>query len=68
MFLTHFPDRYQPGQALRATIYLAGTKEVQASIHAEASVVRIHALEAGSTGIAVQFSRPLAFQRLKPSI
>jgi hypothetical protein len=74
MFISHFPERYHPGQLLKLDIFLAGTEDVRACIRTEASVVRVHPLESvdqeetgAKTGIAVKFHKPFEFERMDGS-
>ncbi len=71
MFISHLPEKYYPGQLLKLDIFLAGTEDVRACIKTEASVVRVHQLEADDqeepgvkTGIAVKFHKPFEFERI----
>lgn len=74
MFISRFPERYYPGQLLKLDIFLAGTEDVRACIKTEASVVRVHQLEADDqeesgvkTGVAVKFHKPFEFERIDGS-
>lgn len=70
MFISCLPERYYPGQLLKLDIFLAGTEDVRACIKTEASVVRIHQLEAdgqGKSGVAVKFHKPFEFERMDSS-
>ncbi len=71
MFITLIPEQYYPGQGLELTIFLAGPKDVRASIRTEGSVVRIRQLKDGHEndarlkgGIAVRFDKPFEFERM----
>ena len=75
MFISKMPEKYYPGQHLKLDIFLAGTEDVRACIKTEASVVRIHQLEADGpeqsdvrTGIAVKFHKPFEFERIDGSL
>ena len=70
MIITRNPEKYYPGQILKLTIFLAGTEEVSACMHGDATVVRIHELNFDDEnnniqkkGIAVKFNESFDFKR-----
>ncbi len=66
LFKTQLYRQYSPGQRVRVTVFLAGTDDVKANLHTEATVVRIHSLEQDPehTGVAVKFDKSFEFQRV----
>lgn len=68
LFRTRWGRQYHPGQRLRMTVFLWGTKEVKAKLHTDATVVRIHPWDQapGHTGVAVKFLESFEFQRINP--
>ena len=71
MFRPCQPNKYYKGQQIEATIYLAGTNDVQACVRSPATVVRVDGASehAGDrpVRVAVQFDRTFDFERLDSS-
>lgn len=70
-FLTQLTESYYGGQLLEMVIYFPGTKDVKACMKADATVVRIDAVDSLQPGgerpqkrIALAFDSQLHFERL----
>ncbi len=71
MFFPKRPEKYYAGQQIETMIYLAGTRDVQACVRSEATVVRVEGYEDPAVNqslrVAVRFDRTFDFERMDGS-